>query len=64
MSQYSAHIDAGLKILAHYIFVCFKNCFSYSSSFPVKMLATDAKTEKMEPNPKKSMTDKSFGGSA
>ncbi len=66
MSLYNAHIDAGLKVLAHRVrnfrmrFFIF---FSYSSSFPIKMLATDAKTAKIEPDPKKIMTDESFGGS-
>ncbi len=37
------------------IFICvfslFFLLFSYSSSFPIKMLATDAKTQKIEPDP-------------
>ncbi len=31
--------------------------FSYSSSFPIKMLVTDAKTHKIEPDPNFLMTD-------
>ncbi len=37
--------------------------FSYSSSFPIKMLATDAKTQKIEPGPNCFILDKSFEGS-
>ncbi len=35
----------------------------FSSSFPIKMHATDAKTQKIEPDLIFFMTDKSFGGS-
>ncbi len=37
--------------------------FTYSSSFPIKMHATDAKTQKIEPDPIFFMMDKRFGGS-
>ncbi len=37
--------------------------FSYSSSFPIKMFAMNAKTQKIEPDPNFVMTDESFGGS-
>ncbi len=39
------------------------NFFPYLSSFPVKMHATDLKTQKIEPDPNSFMTDESFGGS-
>ncbi len=34
--------------------------FSYSSSFPIKMLVTDAKTQKIEPDLNFFMTDERF----
>ncbi len=37
--------------------------FSYSSSFSIQMHATDAKTQKIEPDPNYIMMDESFGGS-
>ncbi len=37
--------------------------FLYSSSFPIKMLVTDAKTQKIEPDPIFFMAEESFGGS-
>ncbi len=37
--------------------------FSIFVIFPIKMLATDAKTQKIEPDPNFFMTDESFGGS-
>ncbi len=46
-------IDYTLKAIAHWV----RNVrmrfsvFSYSSSFPIKMHATDAKTQKIEPDP-------------
>ncbi len=33
------------------------------SSFPIKMLAAEAKTQKIEPDPTFFMTDESFGAS-
>ncbi len=42
------------------IFAC---VFLFSSSFPIQMHATDAKTQKIETDPKFFMTDESFGGS-
>ncbi len=39
-----------LKVLAHWV-RNFRMRFSYSSSFPIKMLATDAKTQKIKPGP-------------
>ncbi len=45
------------------LFVCVFLFFSYSSSFPIKMLVTDVKTQKIEPDPNFFMTDESFGGS-
>ncbi len=42
------------------IFAC---VFPYSSSFPIKMHATDAKTQKIEPDPNFFLMDESFGGS-
>ncbi len=41
------------------IFAC---VFLYSSSFPIKMHATDVKTQTIEPDLIFYMTDKSFGG--
>ncbi len=37
--------------------------FLYSSSFPIKMLATYAKMQKIEPGPIFFMMDEGFGGS-
>ncbi len=45
------------------IFVCVFSVFSYSSSIPIIMLATDAKTQKIEPDPNFFMRDECFGGS-
>ncbi len=62
ISQYSAFT---LKVIAHRVRnlrVRF-SVFLYSSSFPIKMHATNAKMQKIEPDPKKIMTDESFGGS-
>ncbi len=42
------------------IFV-FRMRFSYSSFLPIKKLATDAKTQKIEPGPNFFMMDESFG---
>ncbi len=42
------------------IIVCI---FSYSSSFPIKMLATDAKSLKIEPGPHFFMMEDSVRGS-
>ncbi len=36
---------------------------SYSSSFPIKILVSDEKTQKIKPGPNFFMTDESFGGS-
>ncbi len=42
-----------LKVIAHSeIFTCvFQGFFLYSSSFPIKMHATDAKMQKIDPDP-------------
>ncbi len=37
--------------------------FPYSLSFPIKLHAIDAKTQKIEPDPNVFLTDESFGGS-
>ncbi len=54
----------GVKAIAHRVrnFRMRFSVFSYSSSFPIKIHATDEKTQKIEPDPKK-LTDESFGGS-
>lgn len=36
---------------------------AYLSSFPIKLLATEVKMQKIEPDPKKFITSESFGGS-
>ncbi len=44
-----------LKAIAHWVRnfrVCFSFLFLYSLSFPIKKHATDAKTQKIEPDPK------------
>ncbi len=46
------------KAIAHWV-----QNFSYSSSFPIKIHAMDAKTQKIEPDLNYFMTDESFGGS-
>ncbi len=54
-----------LKAIAHWVWnfrVRFP-FFSYSSSFPIKMHATDAKTQKVEPDLNFFMTYERFGGS-
>ncbi len=51
-----------LKVIAHSLKWDF-HFFSYSPSFPIKMHAADAKTQKIEPDPKKNLTDEIFGGS-
>ncbi len=62
-----------LKVLAHWFrnfrmrfFIFFSwhfyDIFSYSSSFPNKMLAMHAKTQKIKPDPIFFITDESFGG--
>ncbi len=51
-----------LKVLAHRVQNFRKICaFSYSSSFPIKMLATDVKTQKIENGPNFIMTYENFG---
>ncbi len=45
------------------MFVCFFLSFSYSSSFPIKILATFAKIQKMDTGPNLCMTDECFRGS-
>ncbi len=56
-----------VKVLAHErvrnFRMSFLGFFSYSLSFPIKMLVTDAKMQKIEPDPNFFMTDESFGGS-
>ncbi len=46
-------IKFALKAIAHWVrnFRMRFSVFSYSSSFPIKMNATDAKTQKIEPDP-------------
>ncbi len=44
------------------MFVCIF-FLSYLSSFAIKILATDAKMQKIEPDPNFFITDESFGGS-
>ncbi len=53
-----------LKVLAHWVrnFRMRFSVFSYSSSFPIKMHAMDAKRQKIEPDPKNVMMDESFRG--
>ncbi len=52
-----------LKVIAHWV-RNFRMRFSVLlSSFPIKMHAMDAKTQKIEPDPNFFMTDESFGGS-
>ncbi len=60
------NMSESLKVLAHLVrnFHMLFSYFSYSSSFPIKTLATDAKMQKIEPGPTFFfMTDESFGGS-
>ncbi len=54
-----------LMAIAHWVrYFCMRfSVFSYSSSFPIKMHATDAKTQKIEPDPNFFLTDESFRGS-
>ncbi len=56
---------SSVKVIAHWVrnFHMRFSVFPYSSSFPIKMHATDAKTQKIEPDPNIFMTDESFGGS-